>query len=84
MKTTLQEFIDDLNNTLDSKMYPSTWSYRDAIVAARDIAELQLEKEKKQMIEFVNRFYDECVMEGGSLQQSAEDYYNQTFNTKEK
>jgi hypothetical protein len=34
---------------------------------------------KEQMIEFSNSFYDECVMEGGSLNQSAEEYYNETY-----
>jgi hypothetical protein len=36
--------------------------------------------EKEQIIEFTNSFYDECVMEGGSLNQSAEQYYNETYN----
>lgn len=39
-----------------------------------------LEKEKEQIIDFANCFYDDCVTEGGSLQQSAEEYYNQTYN----
>ena len=54
----------------------------DAIVAARDIAESMIDKEKERLIEFANSFYDDCVMEGGSLNQSAEEYYNITFNTK--
>jgi hypothetical protein len=37
---------------------------------------------KEQMIEFSNSFYDECVMEGGSLNQSAEEYYNETYGAK--
>ena len=39
-----------------------------------------LPKEKEQIIDFANSFYDDCVTEGGSLQQSAEEYYNQTYN----
>jgi hypothetical protein len=39
--------------------------------------------EKEQMIAFANSFYDDCVMEGGSLQQSAEDYYNETYGNKD-
>jgi len=35
--------------------------------------------EKEQTINFANDFYDDCVMEGGSLQQSAEEYYNDIF-----
>jgi hypothetical protein len=80
MKTAMQELIDLLNETLKSGLYPSTWSYSDAIAAARDIAESMLDKEKERIIEFANAFYDDCVMEGGSLQQSAEEYYNQTYN----
>ena len=76
----MQELIDELNETLNSGLYPSTWSYSDAIVAVRDIAESMLNKEKEQIIGFSNSFYDDCVMEGGSLQNSAEDYYNQTYN----
>jgi hypothetical protein len=45
----------------------------------RELYEL-LETEKEQIIEFTNSFYDECVMEGGSLNQSVEQYYNETFN----
>jgi len=42
------------------------------------------EMEEKQTVNFANDFYDDCVTEGGSLNQSAEEYYNETFNTKEK
>jgi hypothetical protein len=42
------------------------------------------EMENEQIVEFTNSFYDECVMEGGSLNQSVEQYYNETFNAKEK
>jgi hypothetical protein len=42
------------------------------------------EMEKERMIEFANRFYDECGMQYGGLEKSAEQYYNETFNTKEK
>ena len=42
------------------------------------------EMEKEQILEFTNSFYDECVMQCGSLNQSAEEYYEETFNTKEK
>jgi hypothetical protein len=39
---------------------------------------------KEQMIEFANSFYDECGMQYGGLEKSAEEYYNETFNTNEK
>jgi hypothetical protein len=38
----------------------------------------------EQMIEFANSFYDECGMQYGGLEKSAEEYYNETFNIKEK
>jgi len=41
-----------------------------------------LEEEKEQMIEFANSFYDDCGMQYGGLEKSAEQYYNETFNTK--
>ena len=43
-----------------------------------------LQMEKEQMIEFANSFYDECGMQYGGLEKSAEQYYNETFKTKEK
>jgi hypothetical protein len=37
------------------------------------------EMEKERMIEFANRFYDECGMQYGGLEKSAEEYYNETY-----
>jgi hypothetical protein len=37
------------------------------------------EMEEKQTVNFANDFYDDCVTEGGSLNQSAEEYYNETY-----
>jgi hypothetical protein len=37
------------------------------------------ETEKERMIEFANRFYDECGMQYGGLEKSAEEYYNETY-----
>jgi hypothetical protein len=34
---------------------------------------------KEQMIEFSNSFYDECGMQYGGLEKSAEQYYNETY-----
>ena len=39
---------------------------------------------KEQMIEFANSFYDECGMQYGGLEKSAEEYYKETFNTETK
>jgi hypothetical protein len=35
--------------------------------------------DKERMIEFANRFYDECGMQYGGLEKSAEEYYNETY-----
>ena len=37
------------------------------------------EMEKEQKIEFANSFYDECGMQYGGLEKSAEEYYNETY-----
>jgi hypothetical protein len=37
------------------------------------------EMEKEQTVNFANDFYDDCVTEGGSLNQSAEEYYKETY-----
>jgi hypothetical protein len=39
-----------------------------------------LQMEKEQMIEFANSFYDECGMQYGGLEKSAEEYYNEKYN----
>ena len=38
------------------------------------------EMEKDQTIEFANSFYDNCVLQYGGLEKSAEQYHNETFN----
>jgi hypothetical protein len=87
-------FMNDLRNKYMEKQTAVEWlESRITVLIADDIGSQLMYKnsikkakamDKERMIEFANSFYDECVMEGGSLQQSAEDYYNQTFNTKEK
>ena len=42
------------------------------------VAERMLEKEKEVMCEFADDYQRNC------FQKSADDYYNETFNTKEK
>jgi hypothetical protein len=39
-----------------------------------------LEAEKEQMIEFANSFYDNCGLQYGGLEKSAEEYYNEKYN----
>jgi hypothetical protein len=41
------------------------------------------EIEKEQLIEFANSFYDDCVMEGGSLQRFAEEHYNKIYKQQD-
>jgi hypothetical protein len=48
--------------------------------SSKGVLEIAKEMEKEQILEFTNSFYDKCVMEGGSLNQSAEEYYNETYN----
>jgi hypothetical protein len=43
-----------------------------------------IEMQKAQMIEFANSFYDECGMQYGGLEKSAEQYYNETFNANKQ
>jgi hypothetical protein len=50
---------------------------------AYDLFKQAKELEKEQIVEFANCFYDDCITEGGSLKQSAEDYYNQTYDQKQ-
>jgi hypothetical protein len=77
MKQTAVEFLcDELHNVIE--LYKSEWEELDSIVKKAK------EMEKEQMIEFANSFYDECGMQYGGLEKSAEQYYNETFNTKEK
>lgn len=44
-----------------------------------DLFQQAKEMEEKQTVNFANDFYDDCVTEGGSLNQSAEEYYKQTY-----
>ena len=76
MITAIQELIEFFNERPE---YDKTSEGYEIIKKATHL----LEKEKEQMINFANCFYDDCVTEGGSLKQSAEEYYNQTYNQNE-
>jgi hypothetical protein len=71
-------------------MYVTWLRNRDEISAEQadnlraEYLEQAKEMYKEQMIEFANSFYDECGMQYGGLEKSAEQYYNETFNTNEK
>jgi hypothetical protein len=84
MKQTAIEFLSE------KYMYVTWLRNRDEISASwadklrAEYLEQAKEMYKEQMIEFANSFYDECGMQYGGLEKSAEEYYNETFNTKEK
>jgi len=71
MKTAMTQFLEWLENSSDVQNDILNWE---------TVKENAVEKEKEQIIDFTNSFYDDCVMEGGGLKQSAEEYYNQTYN----
>jgi hypothetical protein len=84
MKQTAVEFLSE------KYMYVTWLRNRDEISASwadklrAQYLQEATEMEKEQMIEFANSFYDECGMQYGGLEKSAEEYYNETFNTETK
>jgi hypothetical protein len=70
MKQTAVEWLLNAIETKNGEEFSSYYS---------EFIEQAKEMEKEQTINFANDFYDDCVMEGGSLQQSAEEYYNDIF-----
>jgi hypothetical protein len=84
MKHTAVDFLSE------KYMYVTWLRNRDEISASwadklrAEYLEQAKEMYKEQMIEFANSFYDECGMQYGGLEKSAEEYYNETFNTNEK
>jgi hypothetical protein len=84
MKQTAVEFLSE------KYMYITWLRNRDEISASwadklrAEYLEQAKQMEKEQMIEFANSFYDECGMQYGGLEKSAEEYYNETFNTETK
>jgi len=83
-QTAMQEFIDLLNETLKSGFYPSTWSYSDAIVAARDIAESMLEKEKEQILEAVKFGQNKHTVSIPEDEMIAKNYFNDKYEVVEE
>ena len=74
MKTPIQELIEIIKKRQeDDEAMP--FMYNDRIIK---LAESMLEKEKEVMCEFADDYQRNC------FQKSADDYYNETFNTKEK
>ena len=74
MKTPMQELISVIRKRQDDEdVQPFMWL--EQIV---ELAESLLEKEKEVMCEFADDYQRNC------FQKSSDDYYNETFNTKER
>ena len=71
MKTPIQELIEQM---WEIAKYGDSYEVAPCIEAA----EAMLEKEKEVMCEFADDYQRNC------FQKSSDDYYNETFNTKEK
>ena len=71
MKTPIQELIEQM---WEIAKYGDSYEVAPCIEAA----ESMLEKEKEVMCEFADDYQRNC------FQKSADDYYNETFKTKEK
>ena len=72
MKTPMQELIEtfeEMRSPVDSKV---------DVGFAISLVKSMLEKEKEVMCEFADDYQRNC------FQKSSDDYYNETFNTKEK
>ena len=75
MKTPMQELIERLDKEINPK-YPD--GYNIVMKIAKNLTEQMLEKEKEVMCEFADDYQRNC------FQKSADDYFKETFNTKEK
>ena len=74
MKTPMQELIEIIKKRQeDDEAMP--FMYNDRIIK---LAESMLEKEKEVMCEFADDYQRNC------FQKSADDYFKETFNTKER
>ena len=71
MKTPMQELIEQM---WEIAKYGDSYEVAPCIEAA----EAMLEKEKEVMCEFADDYQRNC------FQKSSDDYYNETFNTKER
>jgi hypothetical protein len=97
MKTPIQELIENLTDQLDRvvkehpiEVYePTYWrGIKEALETTIEIEEALLEKEKVVMCEFAVEYVDDCCYAdvSGSVgcEDSAEEYFEKTFNTKER
>lgn len=75
MKTPMQELYEKMFNEMQPN-HPV--GYNVVFGIAADMVKDMLEKEKEVMCEFADDYQRNC------FQKSSDDYYNETFNTKEK
>ena len=77
----MQELIDRIKLLKYSEVNEQAWDAYDAVM---DLAESLLKKEKEQIVEaWVHGDNSDCLSEQDSSN-FAEQYYNETFNTKER
>ena len=82
MKTPIQELIEQLKEEKDLHGYDRGFIYEEVI----ELAESMLEKEKELIIKTYNHaaLHGTLVELGNTEIINAEEFYNKTFNTKEK
>ena len=68
-----------MEQTAVEYLYEALWEAGKDKFMWQIILQQAKEMEKEQTVNFANDFYDDCVTEGGSLNQSAEEYYKQTY-----
>ena len=79
MKTPIQELIDIIKQRINDDAIP--YMYNEIIL---ELAESLLEKEKEVMCQFADEFAIECINFHHEKTMSQEQFFNLTFNTKEK
>jgi hypothetical protein len=88
MKTPMQELIDDAIKHSGELSTNGRLSESFAVDYIIGLAELLLEKEKEVMCEFAVEYIDDCCYAdvSGSVgcEDSAEEYFEKTFNTSEQ
>ena len=78
MKTPMQEVIDDLKQLQDVISFSGNHYIQKLTADLIQRAESKLEKEKEVMCEFADDYQRNC------FQKSADDYFKETFKTKER
>ena len=86
MKTPMQDIVDELKSELHiSYNLPEEREYNSGLRAALVMAEGMLEKEKEVIMDaHKDGAFHTDWDEDTDVVENAQDYYNETFNTKEK